>query len=167
MSDEQLQDRKRAIVQKLQSARSSLSALAARLEAEQWELPVYADGQNWRASDVLRHMAEAERGMTRLIEVIRQGGEGVPANFDLNRYNSRAVEKSQDRPVGQLLEGMAQNRAGLLALLEALSAADLERIGRHGSLRMLTISQILELIAEHERDHTADIIRAVEPARSP
>jgi hypothetical protein len=99
----------------------------------EWALAIYSEGDMWSAADVLRHLTEAERGMTRLIEIIIQGGEGVPAGFDLNRYNAGAVRRSRSLSVDDLINSMRANREALLVLIAGLTDTDLERVGRHGS----------------------------------
>jgi hypothetical protein len=162
-----LDQRKQALVERLAQERAALEELAAQMQPADWEAQVYSEGQSWRASDVLRHLAEAERGMTRLIAAIQDGGEGVPTDFDLDRYNRRAVEKAQGLGVSQLLDAMRANRAALLGLLASLGEPDLERVGRHSSLRMMTVAQIVGLIADHEQGHQRDIEKAVGAFNSP
>jgi hypothetical protein len=153
--------RKKTIREDLAAARRELLELYGRLSAAQLETIVYTDGGEWRVADLLRHLMSAERDMGRLIDNIRQGGEGASADFDLNRWNASRVARSRNKSVPELLAEMADNRLELLELLATTTDEELDRRGRHGSLRILSVEEIFALIADHERRHLRDIQRAV------
>jgi hypothetical protein len=46
-------------------------------------------------------------------------------------------------------------------MLATTTDEELDRRGRHGSLRILSVEDIFALIADHERRHLLDIRRAV------
>lgn len=154
-------DRKAAVLQNLASSRARTMSLAWSLSEEQWAGMAYDEGSEWRVVDILRHVADSERGMTALIVQVKDGGEGVPADFDLARWNKRTVEKLQEKGPEQLLGEMTQNRAKLLEVIESLGPDDWDKKGRHASLQILSIEQICNLIADHERDHMAAVRAAV------
>jgi hypothetical protein len=154
-------DRKEAIKDKLTETRAATYAALEGLSAEQWEAKGYADESEWRVADILRHVADSERGMTNLMIQIRDGGEGVPADFDLHRWNQRVVTKLADKSPRELLDGMAGNREALFAFIDGLDEADWDKRGRHASLRVMSIEEICHLIADHEAGHLAGIGEAV------
>ena len=156
------EEKKSKIFQKLAGSRRALLSTFDELEESQWAASVYSEDTEWSIKDLLGHLVDSERGMTRLIEVIKDGGEGVSADFDLNRWNARAVSKSSDMPPAELRQEMTTNRANLLKLLNSLSDADWEKKGRHGSLQIMSIEEILTLIADHEIRHLEDINRILE-----
>lgn len=153
--------RKAAIREKLSAAREALLALYGGLDEEALETIVYADGGEWRVADLLRHLMSAERDMGRLIDMIRTGGEGASADFDLHRWNASRIARSRDKSVPELLAEMDRNRLELLELLAATTAEELDRRGRHGSLRIMSVEEIFGLIADHERRHLDDIRRVL------
>lgn len=156
-----LTDRQTTIRQKLaQSRQETLSSLQG-LSETQWNTVVYSEEAEWRAADLLRHMTHAEQSMTRLIEAIRDGGEGVSPDFDLTRWNARAISKMQDKTPAGLFAEMAQNRERLWEVMDTLTNEDLDKKGRHGSLRILSIEEVLHLIADHEARHVNHIREAV------
>lgn len=120
---------------------------------EQWNTVIYSEGQNWRAVDVLRHVTDAERSMTLLMQRIQQGVGGVPEDFDLDRWNAARINKAQDKNPEDLFMDMADNRAALLEFLDGLQPDDWSKEGRHGSMQILSIEAILHLIADHESIH--------------
>jgi hypothetical protein len=100
--------------------------------------------------------------MTNLIENIRKGGEGVPADFDLHRWNNRNVNKAKEKSPQILFDELENNRLRLLELLDSLEEEDWNKQGRHGSLRMMSVEEILNLIADHESWHGNDIRQAIQ-----
>ena len=88
---------------------------------------------------------------------MQAGGEGVPPDFDLTRWNRRVVAKLQDKGPADLLAGMAANREALFAFMDTLADDDWAKEGRHASLHILSIEQVCHLIADHEKAHIAEI----------
>lgn len=155
------EDKKEAIKSKLASTREDLYATLNGLTDEQWAAQAYSEGSEWQVVDILRHVADSERGMTALMVQIKAGGEGVPPDFDLARWNRRVVSKLSDKGPQELLAGMAENRAGLIAFIDSLEDEDWGKEGRHASLQILTIEQVCHLIADHEAQHLAGIREAL------
>jgi uncharacterized damage-inducible protein DinB len=154
-------DRKEAIVKKLEGVRASLLDMAATIPDDQWERRVFPESEEWQVSDLFRHVVSAEHSMTRLIENIRDGGEGASPEFDLTRWNDSRVKKARHKTIADLTADLTQNRTHLLGVIESLGEDDWDKRGRHGSLRIMSIEEILHLIADHEERHMGDIRQAV------
>jgi len=154
-------DWKNEIKTRLTVVREDLYATLNGLTEEQWSVKSYSEGSEWRVVDVLRHVADSERGMTALMVQIQAGGEGVPEDFDLNRWNQRAVDKVSGRSPQELLDGIITSRAALLAFIDSLEDGDQNKKGRHGSMKIMTIEEICRLIADHEALHLAGIREAL------
>jgi hypothetical protein len=150
-------------MEKLAATRADLVKVARELDWDSWTHPVYGHGgeKEWSAMDLLRHLVWAEGGMLRLMRQIRAGEEGAPADFDLDRYNAAGVNKLKDERPADLLLRLEKNRNELLAFVESLEEGDWEKKGRHGSLRIMSIREILERIADHEAQHLADLREAL------
>ena len=155
-------DRKEAIKGKLTANRDALLATVGNLTEAQWSTQAYSEGSEWAVTDILRHVADSERGMTSLMIQIKGGGEGVPPDFDLTRWNQRVVNKLSDKGPQELLEGMVESRKALIGFIEALEDGDWEKKGRHASLKIMTIEEICHLIADHEALHLAGIRQALD-----
>jgi hypothetical protein len=153
--------KKRMIKDELTTARLGLLNLVDPFADAEWATAVYSEEQQWSVVDILRHLTGAEASMTRLIELIRDGGDGVPADFDLQRWNARGIQKAGNKLPDQLIAEMSLNRARLFETIDGLQDDDWIKSGRHGSLRIMTIEEILNLIADHEMQHTQDIREAV------
>jgi len=150
-------ERKEQIKSKLAATREDFYSTLNGLSDEQWAVRAYSEGSEWSVADVLRHVADSERGMTGLMIQIKNGGEGVPPDFDLGRWNRRVVDKLGDKPPRELLDSMADNRAALLAFIDTLEEADWDKKGRHASLKIMSIEEVCHLIADHEADHLRTI----------
>jgi hypothetical protein len=153
--------RKEAIKRKLTETREEWLQTLSELMAEQWEARAYSEGSEWRVVDILRHVADSERGMTGLMVQIKGGGEGVPPDFDLTRWNQRVVSKLSDKGPEELLAGMTENRAALFDFIDTLEEADWDKRGRHASLQIMSIEEVCHLIADHEALHLAGIREAL------
>lgn len=154
-------DRKRAIKQRLKASRTEMLDTLANLTEAQWEATVYSEQATWRVADLLGHVLYAEQGMTQLIERIRAGESGVPEDFDLARWNDRGFKMYKDRTPAELFAALTESRNRLLELVDDLQDNDWSKEGRHGSLNIMTIDQILKTIAIHERQHVRDISQAL------
>lgn len=154
---------RKAIMEKLAATRADLVRVARDLNQESWTHPVYSHGEEtkWTTMDLLRHLVWAEGGMLRLMRQIRAGEEGVPADFDLDRYNAAGISKLKEEMPADLLLRLEQNRNDLVAFVNTLEEGDWEKRGRHGSMRIMTIQEILEMVADHEAQHLADLREAL------
>ena len=152
-----------ALKEKLAETRQELMEVARELDRQEWSHPVYAHDEEvqWTAGDLLRHLVWAEGGMLRMIQQVKEGGGGVPDDFDLDRYNASGVKKLKDKVPAELLAIMEKNRQQLLAFIEGLAPEDWQKEGRHGSGRMMTIEEVVEMIAGHEAQHLEDLRRAL------
>lgn len=158
-----MDEKKETIKSELRDARSDLFAVLQELSEPAWDTTVYSEGETWTVVDILRHLTAAERDMTLLVERIRQGSGGVPADFDLDRWNARTIEKAETKSPADLQEEMLDNRSHLVKVIDSIKPEEWDIQGRHGSLRIMTVEEILRLIADHERRHTVDIRGATNP----
>lgn len=152
-----------ALKEKLAETRQELMEVARELDRQEWSHPVYAHDEEvqWTAGDLLRHLVWAEGGMLRMIQQVKEGGSGVPDDFDLDRYNAGGVRRLKDKMPAELLALMEKNRQQLLAFMEGLAPEDWQKEGRHGSGQVMTIEEVVETIAGHEAQHLADLRRAL------
>ena len=155
------QGKKVEIEEKLVETRTALVSFLKGLSTEEWETAVQIEDANWTIADVVRHLVNAESGMTSLIEKFKVGEDPVPPDFDRERFNKSRVRKSQDVPPAQLLAQMEMNRAHLLTVLDNLQPEDWQKKGRHASLRILTIEEVCHVIADHEWAHYEDMKNAL------
>jgi len=157
MSDE----KKTAIKTKLSAIREETVDFVSGLSDDDWQALAYGEGSEWTVADMFRHVVDSERGMLGTIKSIHKGGEGVPADFDLARWNKRVVGKLSNKTPLELFEDMGENRIQLFGFIDELNDEDWNRQGRHASLRMMSIEEICHLIGDHERSHMGVMREAV------
>lgn len=152
---------------RIQQLKADLAEARRRLNAvldqvgDRWDAPVYTEGAAWTVRQVAIHLMVSDQGQNATLKAIARGEEGVPADFDLERYNRRSVEKRAEASIADICAALAASFADREAWLDTLDEAQLERQGRHGSGQVLTVAQILAVIANHDRAHAADIARAL------
>jgi uncharacterized damage-inducible protein DinB len=147
------------IKQKLAEARQQLDQVLDAAAAQQ-DVVVFSDGQGWTVRHLAVHLADADQGNSRQVMGIAAGQEVIPPDFDIDRYNRRTIEKRGAMTFAEARAALAASRAGLLAWLDTADDAALDAQGRHATLKIMSVADILDLMAAHERMHAADIARA-------
>ncbi len=155
-----MSDRKEAIKAMLNDSYAMLNAVLDAV-GDRWETPIYSDGLQWNARQIVIHLADAERGHYNQITNIAEGNDIIPPDFDIQRFNRRTTEKNAEKTVAQARDEIAQSRAALHAWLDAVDAEKLDRTGRHASLNIMSVAQILKIVSDHERGHAKDIAAAL------
>ena len=157
-----MSDRKEKLRQTIQADHAASYAIFTRVTPDQWNQSVPSDeGVDWKARDVLSHVAVSEGGQLVVIQRVLSGHGGVPDDFDLNRYNRRSVQKQAERTVDDLLASIAREHAQILTALDGLADADLDQAGRHARGDTLTVEQFFQRITEHRRQHAEELARAL------
>jgi uncharacterized protein (TIGR03083 family) len=149
------------LTERLKAEGEKTAAGFAGLTPEQWDLPVYADGQTWTVRSLLVHYVTAEREMLGLFADIRAGGTGAPEDFDVDRYNAIQQRRMARLSPNELLDQFAAVRAECIAYVSGLDTADLEKPGRHPFLGMTTLGEMIKLVYRHNQTHHRDIRRAL------
>ena len=135
--------------------------LVLDLIGDRWDTPVYTEGAAWTVRQLAIHLMISDKGQTTTAMGIARGEDPVPADFDLERYNRRSVEKRADAGLDDVRASLATSFAEREAWLDTLDDAALDKHGRHGSGRILTVAQIMQVMADHERDHANDIAKVL------
>ena len=73
------------LADKLKSEGEKFHAIFAGLTDEQWQREDYTEDQTWTIRNVLAHFVTSERGLVKLFERIRSGGEGAADDFLIDR----------------------------------------------------------------------------------
>lgn len=146
--------------QELNDARHYLNAVLDRV-GDRWDEEVYSEGAGWTARQLLIHLMVSDRGHNNMIMAIARGENTIPEDFDLERFNRRSVEKRAETTVEEARAALMQTAAERDAWLDTIDDAALDKQGRHGSMRILSIAEILKVVAGHDRTHADDIARAL------
>ena len=127
---------------------------------EEWTLR--NEGENtWSAFDVVGHLIHGERTdwMPRVRMVLQSGESQKFEPFD--RWGQ--ARESRGKSLEQLLDEFARLRSENLGALRGLNLQpeDLERRGRHPSLGVVTLAQLLATWATHDLTHLHQISRVM------
>lgn len=155
-----MSERTEALQNRLDDARDYLNSVLDRVNGR-WDTQVYSDGAQWTVAQLVRHLAITDAAQWGQAKNIIEGGEGVPADFDLERYNRRSVEKRAEMTVQEARQQLAETRGDLVLWLDTLDDDSLNREGRHGTMKIMSVEQILITMADHEHTHADDIARVL------
>lgn len=153
-----MSDRKAAILDSLDSSQQKVNQVFRQLQPADWDRQIQDEDQMWTVRQILAHMVNSQRSMTTLITVINNGQEGAPADFDVNRWNKRMVEKSAEKTPQDLLNELESGYVTVKQTVAALVDNDLDKRGRHGNLSIMSIEEIARLIGTHASDHAQTIV---------
>ncbi len=157
-----MSERKAAIRRHLEQTRAEVLAIASQLREDDWEKPVQGEGGKWTARQVLAHLAAAEIGQMSRIQRVLAGERYMPEGFNLDVWNDRQIQKRENQRVEDILKDLEASRQALLQLLDSLSEEQLDIEGQHAIGAMMTVEQMFYHLGNHERDHAAELRRALE-----
>jgi hypothetical protein len=149
------------LAEKLKSEGDKFVAIFSELTDDQWQTEVYTEGATWTIRNVLSHFVTSERGLLKLFERIRQGGEGASEDFSIDRYNASQQEKTKDLSPQELLDEYKSVRSESIAWALSLSESDLEMQGRHPFLGMTTLREMIKMLYLHNQIHYRDMKKAL------
>lgn len=154
--------RKDSIRQRITDDHAACMALLNSFTPEQWEMPAPSDeGAQWKARDVLAHLAVSEGGQLGQIERCLKGEAPVPDDFDLTRFNRRSVQKQAEKSVADFLNMIETGHSRVLAALDTVADADLDKTGRHARGDVLTVEQFFIRTTEHRLQHAEELKKAL------
>lgn len=142
--------------QRLAAARQHLNTVLDQV-GDRWESQVYSDGLGWTVRQLVNHLADADKGHNNQVMNIAEGVNIIPEDFDIERYNRRITEKTAAKTAAESRVDLETSRHKLNEWLNTLDETKLDQKGRHASLRILTVEQILQVMVDHERNHANDI----------
>lgn len=148
------------IRQELEESRQYLYHVLGQV-GDRWETPVYSDGLQWNVRQLLAHLADADRGHNAQAMNIAEGKDLIPEDFNIERYNRRTTEKSADKTPQQAISELETTRQQLYDWLSTIDERALDNKGRHATLKIMTVEQILGVLVWHERTHAQDIAVAL------
>lgn len=155
-----MSERREFLQAKLRETRSQLNTVLDQV-GDRAETQVYSDGLAWTVRQVVAHLADAEKGHYNQLTNIAEGRDIIPPDFDIERYNKRVTEKTAEKTIEQSRADLEVIRAQLVDWLNTVDDEKLDRTGRHASLKIMSVHEILKLLYRHERLHTTDIANAL------
>lgn len=149
------------LAEKLRSEGDRFVSIFSGLTDDQWNQEIYTEGATWTIRHVLSHFVTSERGLIKLFEQIRQGGNGAADDFSIDRYNAAMQEKTKELPAPELLEQYKKVRDNSIAWVSSLKDEELEIMGRHPFLQMTTIREMIKMLYIHNMTHYRDMKKAM------
>jgi hypothetical protein len=132
------------------------------LSPRQWTIPVYAGPPVWTPRHLLAHFLSAERTYLDMIGEVLKGGQGMPEGFDIDTFNAGEVAALESLAPEELLAQFEAARAGVIALVQSMSDADLDREARHPFMGWDRVEKFLKLIYRHTMIHQRDMRRVLD-----
>ncbi len=145
------------LAEKLKSEGEKFVSIFSSLSEEQWQAEVYTEGTTWTIRNILSHFVTSERGLLKLFERIRQGGEGAADDFSIDRYNTAMQARMKEETPHELLEQYKEVRADAVAWVSGLNESELEITGRHPFLGQTVIRDMIKMLYIHNLDHYRDM----------
>jgi DinB superfamily len=137
----------------------ALSALLRGLP-DGW-IVAHEGGESWSPYDVIGHLIHGERTdwIPRVRRLLEHGESLTFEKFD--RFAQ--FDESKGKTLASLLDEFAEVRGQSLRDLAALNltAADLDRRGRHPAFGAVTLRQLLATWMAHDLDHLSQIARVI------
>ena len=99
----------------------------------------------------------SERGLVKLFERVRAGGDGAADDFSIDRYNAAQQDKTKDLLPQELLEQYKEVRADSVAWTFSLEEVDLDKQGRHPFLEVTTLREMIKMLYLHNIIHYRDM----------
>lgn len=155
-----MSDRIVKIKEDLADARSYLNHVFDQV-GDRWDTQVYSEGAAWTVHQLAIHLMITDKGHNNMLKGIASGEETIPADFDLERFNRRSVEKRAETSIEEVRSALTATAAERDAWLDTIDDATLDKEGRHGSMHILSIEKILGVVAHHDRDHATDIAKVL------
>jgi|SRR5215211_2520713 len=149
------------LAEKLKSEGDKFVSIFSGLTDDQWKQEVYTEGATWTIRNVLAHFVTSERGLLKLFEKIRQGGEGAADDFSIDRYNAAMQERTRAATPQELLTQYKEVRANAIAWVSALQDSELEITGRHPFLGQAVIRDMIKMLYIHNLNHYRDMKKAL------
>ena len=149
------------LADKLKSEGDKFVSIFSGLTNNQWNQEVYTEGSTWTIRNILAHFVTSERGLLKLFERIRQGGDGSPDDFSIDRYNAAMQARTIEATPQELIEQYKEVRANAVAWVSGLHEAELEITGRHPFLGHTAIRDMVKMLYIHNLDHYRDMKKAL------
>ena len=145
------------LAEKLKSEGEKIYTAFSEVTDGQWNAEVYTEGATWTIRNTLSHLVTSERGLIKLFEQIRLGGEGASTDFSIDRYNAAQQARSKDLTPSEILEQYKEVRANSITWVSGLKSEELEIKGRHPFLNVTTIREMIKMLYIHNQTHYRDM----------
>lgn len=143
------------VVSYLQFSRSLLlKSIEGLSQRELTETPIY---NGWTIKDVLAHIVGWDRRTVNTLSFIAADRAGEVPGIDVETFNRQSVAVCADKTVAEVLAEAEELHRHIIDMITHMDYKEIDR--RHDrNGRVITIrSYVIEIMAEHERAHAAEI----------
>jgi hypothetical protein len=154
------QPRVAALLARLEKGRQKTCETFSSLTAEQWQAHIYAE-PDWTPRSMLAHFLSAERQLLVLAQNVAGGGTGGPEGFDIDGFNSAEQQRLNDQSPQMLLDELDQARRQTIGWVGTLAESQLDRVGRHPGLGLISVEMMITAMYGHQLLHVRDLLRNV------
>jgi hypothetical protein len=139
-------------VQELNTNQETFTTFLRGLNETQLNQP--GASEEYSAKQTVAHLIGADTSMLRMAKNwIAQQDNRLRPDFDLNFFNQRQQEKRAAQSLDELLNDWDSAHRALIALLETVTAEDLEKRGDHPRATDTTLRNLFLIITTHEQEH--------------
>ena len=149
------------LAKKLKSEGERFIGIFSGLSDNDWNQRVYTEGSIWTIRNILSHFVTSERGLLKLFEKIRQGEDGTPDDFSIDRYNAAMQERTKEASPQELIEQYKEVRASAIQWVSGLRESELEISGRHPFLGQSALRDMIKMLYIHNLNHYRDMKKAL------
>ena len=152
------------IAAKLNEACAMLNhALDQVTDEQNVQLPMNPE---WSVKDTMAHLISAKRGMTRLAQRFAAGEDPqLPDDYNNDTYNARQIAKRKAMSFADLRVEMDTAHKELVALLDGVTAQQLDLCGEHPLAGEIPLKDLLVVIYNHETQHCKEITEAIRASK--
>ncbi len=121
----------------------------------------------WSVKDMAAHILIWEEEALAALRAWQKGETYTIANFDsFDQYNERALARYRDRPLAQVKTELYTVREAIKTILRALPPDRFAGMMPYPWPWMGSLSDLMAIMAGHEREHADDIRRALQSGDS-
>ncbi|MCS7011205.1 MAG: DinB family protein [Anaerolineales bacterium] len=151
-----------ALLHRLDEARAAFESLLPRLNPS---LPIYP---NWTLKELLDHMSGWDETIVSALEAHLSGTVPGPlAVQHIDAYNDILIARRASLSLEQSRKEFQSTRAELRKVLSVVPENMLAIPLLFPWGEQMTLSELVELLARHEEEHTADLLRWLEHPERP
>jgi len=152
-------DRRAELRDEMTAAHDELLKMLDSLNPTDWGQQTY---EGWSRKDTFAHLASIQARQRAQVQCALDGSPWNPE--DVNAYNARKVEERKAWSADQVRDEYEREQASTVGLLDKIRDDDLQRTFQHPTRGPLTIESVFLQVANHTRNHAADIMAAKQGA---
>lgn len=164
-----MSDKKSSLKEELQAARQKLLGAIDGLNGEDWDIQVQSEGDHWTVLQMLRHLQDAQKGLTGQLERLLAGQETIPRDFDVDRWNKRIQQKTAEAQLTaeQALANLETTLTHLYTVIDGIEDEGWAKTGWQSAVqREITAEEFIQVISRHEAAHAEEIANAVQQQKA-